>query len=131
MQTVMNALQLEDYAVENIVLTAAQREKSAGQATVSVTTKHFMHKEKAGHFLLKMEIRISAKGEKPVPYEMKLSVLGKFKAGKDADMKDVLENMAPSILYGAMRDFVATLTSRSVHGKFLLPAVSFSQGKKK
>jgi len=126
-----NALQLEDYAVEDMLISPGKKDKPAGKAVVAVSTSNFKHKKDESRFLTRMEIIVSAAGDEPPPYEMKISVLGKFSVGKGGARGVAMDNIAPSLLYSAMRDFIATVTSRSVHGKFLLPIMSFPQGQGK
>lgn len=79
-----------------------------------------------------LALKVGPKSDELAPYEVHVMVKGLVRmhltqADGHADERRVraLVN-GVSLLYGAVRDQVMTITSRSVHGPFLLPSVSFA-----
>jgi preprotein translocase subunit SecB len=79
-----------------------------------------------------LALKVGPKADEQAPYEVHVTVKGLVRmhltqAEGQAEERRVraLVN-GVSLLYGAVRDQVITITSRSVHGPFLLPAVSFA-----
>jgi preprotein translocase subunit SecB len=79
-----------------------------------------------------LALKVGPKSDELAPYEVHVTVKGLVRmhlvqADGQAEERRVraLVN-GVSLLYGAVRDQVMTITSRSVHGPFLLPSVSFA-----
>lgn len=79
-----------------------------------------------------LALKVGPKADEQAPYEVHVTVKGLVRmhlvqAEGQAEERRVraLVN-GVSLLYGAVRDQVMTITSRSVHGPFLLPSVSFA-----
>lgn len=79
-----------------------------------------------------LALKVGPKSDEQAPYEVNVTVKGLVRmhltqAEGQAEERRVraLVN-GVSLLYGAVRDQVMTITSRSVHGPFLLPSVSFA-----
>ena len=88
-------------------------------------------KEKYSDFGVKLTLRVGPKDDAQAPYNIQISVRGVVRmhltqADGQAEERRVraLVNGA-SLLYGAVREMVSTITSRSAHGSFLLPSLSF------
>lgn len=75
-----------------------------------------------------LRIAIENKKGKVAPYDIDVVVVGHFKIRKSI-AKENRENIITvngcSMLYSAVREQVMMITSRSVHGKLILPTVSF------
>jgi preprotein translocase subunit SecB len=87
--------------------------------------------EKYSDFGVKLTLRVGPKEGAQAPYNIQVSVRGTVRmhltqAQGQAEERRVraLVNGA-SLLYGAVREMVSTITSRSAHGSFLLPSLSF------
>lgn len=87
--------------------------------------------EKYSDFGVKLSLHVGPKDDAQVPYIIQISVRGVVrmhltKADGQAEERRVraLVNGA-SLLYGAVREMVSNITSRSTHGSFLLPSLSF------
>lgn len=87
--------------------------------------------EKYSDFGVKLTLRIGPKEGAQAPYNIQVSVRGTVRmhltqAQGQAEERRVraLVNGA-SLLYGAVREMVSTITSRSAHGPLLLPSLSF------
>ncbi len=87
--------------------------------------------EKFSDFGVKLTLRIGPKEGTQAPYNIQVSVHGTVRmhlnqAQGQSEERQVraLVNGA-SLLYGAVREMVSTITSRSAHGPLLLPSLSF------
>lgn len=83
--------------------------------------------------LVSIRLRIPNDEGKKAPYKINIAVTGIFKwLDKSTDRKDrrdlTVVNGA-TILYGAIREMVLTVTSRSMSGAMLLPSVNFIDNK--
>lgn len=88
-------------------------------------------KEKYSDFGVKLTLRVGPKEDAQAPYNIQISVRGVVRmhltqADGQAEERRVraLVNGA-SLLYGAVREMVSTITSRSAHGTLLLPSLNF------
>lgn len=89
-------------------------------------------KEKYSDFGVKLTLRVAPKEDAQAPYNIQVSVRGIVRmhltqADRQAEERRVraLVNGA-SLLYGAVREMVSTVTSRSAHGPLLLPSLNFA-----
>lgn len=81
---------------------------------------------------LKFILHVEPRDPGGAPYEATIAVRGTVRMHQMTDIKDkndreqrALVN-GVSLLYGAVRDMVSTVTSRSAHGQMLLPTLNFS-----
>ncbi len=88
-------------------------------------------KEKYSDFGVKLTLRVGPKEDAQAPYNIQISVRGIVRmhltqVDGQAEERRVraLVNGA-SLLYGAVREMVSTITSRSAHGPLLLPSLNF------
>lgn len=88
-------------------------------------------KEKYSDFGVKLTLRVGPKEGAQAPYNIQVSVRGIVRmhltlVDGQAEERRVraLVNGA-SLLYGAVREMVSTISSRSVHGPLLLPLLNF------
>ncbi len=87
--------------------------------------------EKYSDFGVRLTMRVGPKEGTQAPYNIQVSVHGTVRmhltlAQGQAEERRVraLVNGA-SLLYGAVREMVSTITSRSAHGPLLLPSLNF------
>ncbi len=87
--------------------------------------------EKYSDFGVKLTLRVGPKEGAQAPYNIQVSVRGtvrmhlaKVEGQAEERRLRALVNGA-SLLYGAVREMVNTITSRSAHGMFLLPSLNF------
>ncbi|MBA4215227.1 MAG: hypothetical protein C0449_19310 [Polaromonas sp.] len=79
-----------------------------------------------------LALKVGPKADEQAPYEVHVTAKGLVRmhlvqAEGQAEERRVRAMVnGVSLLYGAVRDQVMTITSRSVHGPFLLPSVSFA-----
>lgn len=75
-----------------------------------------------------VDFSIASDEEKRCPYSLDIKAAGLFTVDdtvpKDKEEAFVYESGA-AMVYGAIREMVATITGRSVHGVFTLPTASF------
>ena len=88
-------------------------------------------KEKYSDFGVKLTLRVAPKEDAQAPYNIQVSVRGIVRmhltqVDGQAEERRVraLVNGA-SLLYGAVREMVSTISSRSTHGPLLLPSLNF------
>jgi len=88
-------------------------------------------KEKYSDFGVKLTLRVGPKEDAQAPYNIQVSVRGVVRmhltqVDGQAEERRVraLVNGA-SLLYGAVREMVSSITSRSAHGPLLLPSLNF------
>lgn len=85
-------------------------------------------------FAIHLVIEINNQEGKKAPYDLKIGVVGLFDVNKSAvkaeDRAELVEVNGCAMLYGAIRDLVLHLTSRSIHGALMLPTVNFLDRRK-
>lgn len=78
---------------------------------------------------VQMSLSVVVQGESPAdPYDIDILIVGHF-AGDGSIASDEFSEQVvisgPNILYGAVRERIMSLTSRSAWGEYILPAVVF------
>lgn len=79
-----------------------------------------------------LTLKVSPKSDELAPYEIRVTARGLVRMhlvqaeGQEEERRVRALVNGVSLLYGAVRELVVTITSRSVHGPFLLPSMSFS-----
>lgn len=105
-----------------------------GKLAMSADTGLALLAEEASYsdFGVRLTLRVSPKEDAQAPYIIQVSVRGVVRmhltqAAGQAEERRVraLVNGA-SLLYGAVREMVSTITSRSAHGPLLLPSLNFA-----
>ncbi|MDP3653197.1 MAG: protein-export chaperone SecB [Rhodoferax sp.] len=87
--------------------------------------------EKYSDFGVKLTLRVGPKEDAQAPYNIQVSVRGVVRMhltqviGQAEERRVRALVNGVSLLYGAVREMVSTITSRSAHGPFLLPSLSF------
>ena len=83
--------------------------------------------------LISLRFRILNEEGKKCPYKVTIAASGIFKwLNKETDQEkscDLTVVNGATILYGAIREMVMTVTARSVSGQLLLPAVNFEDNR--
>lgn len=75
-----------------------------------------------------LRIAIENAGGKIAPYDIDVGVFGIFEISKDIpdeERKNLVTVNGCSMLYGAIREHIMTLSARSIHGILILPTVNF------
>lgn len=81
---------------------------------------------------ISLALKVGPKSDELAPYDVNVTVKGMVRMhltqveGQAEERRVRALVNGVSLLYGAVRDQVMTITSRSVHGPFLLPSVSFA-----
>ena len=87
--------------------------------------------EKYTDFGVKLTLRVGPKEGTQAPYIVQISVRGTVRMhliqaqGQSEERRVRALVNGASLLYGAVREMVNTITSRSAHGPLLLPSLSF------
>lgn len=94
------------------------------------------NKDDPKHFALKLHIAIDNKAGKIAPYDIDIEVAGIFSIQQNSNIpvsehENFIIVNGCAVLYGAIRDQVLTLTSRSARGPLMLPTVNFLDHLKK
>lgn len=79
-------------------------------------------------FMIKLHVGISNEKDTRAPYKIDIGVLGLFTCSEKIEIEDrnnIVTVNGASVLYGAIREQVATLTSRSYLGSMVLPTMDF------
>jgi len=79
-------------------------------------------------FMIKLHVGISNKKDTHAPYKIDIGVVGLFTVSEVIlleDRNNIVTVNGASMLYGAIREQVATLTSRSYLGSMVLPTMDF------
>ena len=141
----LSPLQLLEYAFDGVSVVPVEGYKAdpafapglvffPGKLAMSADTGLALldEKEKYSDFGVKLTLRVGPKEDAQAPYNILISVRGVVRmhltqADGQAEERRVraLVNGA-SLLYGAVREIVSTITSRSAHGPMLLPSLSFA-----
>ena len=83
--------------------------------------------------LVSIRLRIPNEDGKKAPYKINIAVTGIFewlnKSTDRTERRDLTVVNGATILYGAIREMVLTVTSRSMSGAMLLPSVNFIDNK--
>ncbi len=80
------------------------------------------------HFAFRLQLKVTNERGKPAPYDIDVDAVGFLeiseKISKDERADFVAVNGA-ALVYGAIRETVSSITSRSIPGPAILPAVTF------
>lgn len=81
-------------------------------------------------YRLNLELDFDGAPEKPFAYSGRFSVIGIFEVSADFPEDRLVELVRVNgggLLYGAIRDMILTISSRSLKGGFLLPTLNFQE----
>lgn len=87
--------------------------------------------EKYSDYGVKLTLRVGPKRDAAAPYNIQVSVRGVVRMhltqpdGQTESRRVLALVNGASLLYGAVREMVSTITCRSAHGPLLLPSLSF------
>lgn len=78
---------------------------------------------------VELEVRFEPSKSKPGPYKGSASVIGFFEVDEswpEEGREALVAVNGASLLFGAIREMILTMSARSSHGEFLLPTLRFS-----
>jgi preprotein translocase subunit SecB len=109
-----------------------QQESGSMEAPIRVSTKIEGAEDKANARILNIRLNVTVGGdpEKPLAYTGNVTVVGQFEVAESFDVIrhiDVMRVNAVSLLYGAVREMIMTLSARSGPGVLCLPTLSFAE----
>jgi len=102
--------------------------KNGVEFTVQTKVALAASEKKPDVYQLALELKLEALDERPLPYDVSLSVVGFFAVdnGVDPGRRDELVRInGASMLYSAAREFLLTVTGRGPWQPLMLPTVSF------
>jgi len=122
-----SAIQLIEYKWLDIEFHPQGIDGEPGEASI----QHALNVERSPsnpqNWLVRLDVLIEdSDSDRPTPYVGQLAIGGHFELPEDFPEDkacDMVHFNAGAILYGAMRELVLTLTSRSIHGSFTLPSI--------
>ena len=122
-----SAIQLQNHKFLKIELNAQKFNGDNTQYKLSHALTVQPNEDDSTRWQARLDLRIANESEDTIsPYIGELSIAGHFTLAKDFP-QDKAEQMvhlnAGAILYGAIRELVLTLTSRSIHGELILPTI--------
>jgi preprotein translocase subunit SecB len=112
------------------------REYNFNGARVNTHLEHAVAQEDqespVDQFLVVLRIELTNEGENPPPYLVDVKCIGYFTMAKifsDERTKRIDTGVVngASLLYGAVREMVSSVTSRSWYGELVLPTASFAE----
>ncbi len=78
--------------------------------------------------ILSVKLKENEEAKQPSAYKADITVLGQFSVDSEYPVEKTPRMVAvtgASLLYGVVREMVANITARSIHGEFTLPVTSF------
>lgn len=126
-------LALEKHQFCEIRVTASKEDDPQGAFSLRTSRKLAPHNEDALRFVLELGVEIGTSDpDDPAPHEARLSIQGFFKVNgsyPEGRVNELVEVTGASMLYGACREMLISLTARGPHGIVSLPSVSFIEPK--
>lgn len=141
----LSPLQLLEYVFDGVSVQPVQGYKAdpdvsptlvffPGKLNISaeVGIELFAEEEKYSDYGVRLLLKVGPKADEQAPYVVQVNARGLVRmhlvqAEGQAEERRVRAMVnGVSLLFGAVRELVVTITSRSVHGPFLLPSVSFA-----
>ena len=124
----LSQLQLKQHSFTSIHLDT--NENGSVDAPILISTNIEGGEDKTNPYLLsvKLTVILESDTEHPCAYTGKVEIIGQFEVAKDFDITkrlDVMRVNAVSLLYGAVREMVMTITARSANGMLCIPTLSF------
>jgi len=122
-----SAIQLQNHKFLKIELSAQECNGNEAQYKLSHSLIVQPDQQNPTRWQARLDLKIDDDSEESTsPYIGELSIAGHFTLAEDFP-QDKAEPMvslnAGAILYGAIRELVLTLTSRSIHGELILPTI--------
>lgn len=98
--------------------------------SVKTIKTHRVHKDDPKKSFITLDISVlpDAEDESSFPYKLSLSIMGFFEVEESFFEKDqgkIADINGSSILYGAAREFILSITARGRFGSFTLPTTTF------
>jgi preprotein translocase subunit SecB len=129
-------LQLEQYFFERmhcvaeptIALEDVRAWHEADNSRFELRVELATNPESNNHWQVTLDFSTSENYPEPSPYELRFTAVGFFVIDEDFkhdDLERLIRVNGSSVLYSAMREFVALFTSRAPWGAVSLPTVNF------
>jgi preprotein translocase subunit SecB len=130
-------IMLENYFVTELTLTAnkdfdPEKAPDLDLESFKVTPTHLPDEKDKRHWQVTLRIQHQPTVEAPAPYAFALVLVGFFAVHPDVPeetIERVVKTNGSSMLYGAAREIVRSLTAQGPFGQVVLPSLSFYQPK--
>ena len=131
-------LRLETYYFTSVSVSAdpCYEPKEGITPTVTIDTDVGLgqHSDDPKWWMVTLGVHAKSPGEKPIPYNMDLEVVGFFRVEPEVEKGKaplLVQANGAAILYSAAREFLLTITGRGPWPPIALPTVNFLGYKKK
>lgn len=124
----MSPLQLKGYRFTQLQLEGVPRGLPEGDMDVQATRVIGRHVTEAQEWKVDLKVTFQPTEKKPGPYRGVVEAVGYFGVAEgitDGEAEALVAVNGASLLYGAIREMVLIMSSRSSHGEFMLPTVRF------
>lgn len=121
-------LQLESYAFDRIELEAQENANSKHHNLIGGEISQGVSEDDPRHWHVILDLSLNAKEDETPLYLGRITAEGAFRVHPkwpDEKVEALVSSNAPALLYGAIREMVVNLTSRSKHGPINLQTVRF------
>lgn len=130
-----SALQLDRYFITDLTIKANPEfglddnvEDKISMDDIEIEAFTLPNNENPSRLYCELKLELPEKLKTKYPYSFEMVIVGFFQIAPDSnpEMKDFFVNVnAPSLLYSAARELLATLTSRGPYWPLWLPTTSF------
>ena len=124
----LSPLQLKQHFFTSIQLDTNENGSPDAPIVVSTSIEGGEDEENQHLLSVKLTVVLESDTENPCAYSGRLEIIGHFEVAESYDVNKNLNVMrvnAVSLLYGAVREMVMTITSRSAAGVLCIPTLSF------
>jgi preprotein translocase subunit SecB len=126
----ISPLQLKDHRFTKVQVEAVSHGLPNGKAKVTTKCTWEHNTENLREWRVKLTVEYGPEDNHPEgPYKGILEIVGVFEVAENFPEKDIEKLVrinGASVLYGAIREMLLNITSRSSHGGFRLPTFRFA-----
>lgn len=124
----LSPLQLKGHRFTQLHLEGIPKGIPGGDVEVTTTMGMGRHVTEPREWRVDLKVTFEPKGNQNGPYRGSAEVVGFFEivdGWPEKDCEALIAINGASLLYGAVREMVLMMSSRSSHGEFLLPTLRF------
>lgn len=125
----LSPLQLERRVFTRVSVVASPGEAKANKANITTNVKCQQHIQERRKWMVTLSVKYGAtQKSEPTPYEADVEIVGFFavvESYPDEKAETLVKVNGPSVLYGAVREIIASITGRGPHPRVDLPTVIF------
>ncbi|MBR4309108.1 MAG: protein-export chaperone SecB [Oscillospiraceae bacterium] len=125
-------LQFEDYDVEEMFFKSSRDSQNLQEFEIRPDFQQEITKCSENRFSVRLTIDISSVDARPIPFELKVSLVGHFFICDDEDVPEdirnhVIKKNTLTILFPFLRATVASLTATANIPSLILPVMNFAE----